>query len=526
MRALSVTFDTGPVNTALIYFDVLFSMNTRRFWALIFLAAAVSLHGQAPADSLGLARALKEQGKYTKASRLLAAWFNSQPRTSGELWLYAQCRAGQKQYRAARELYAEASAAAPGNLYLSLDHAAFLLNAGRYRDAALLLDELPADAQQDPYALRLRATWHYWRGDLAGARRYIEASAKASGQPETLALLDEITGVTSPWAGAAARLQRDDQPLQRMALQLEGGAWRHNLAELRGGVEYLRFRRDSAQGPAMQAELHNSLRFPALGARLEAGMGLFQFQGQSAWLTGGIGLVQRVAPGLELSARIERQPYLTTRASLDSALLSKLFSASATWRQRHGFLLQAGASSEVFPDNNRIASYWAWALTPALRAGPLSLRIGYAWSFANSAESRFVSEKSLEELLNPFDPDAQLKGVFAPYFTPANMFISAAMATTEWHLAKGLNLYVDGKYGFAAAADNPYLFIDLDTGSSSTLEIRRGFLETAFTPIELKARISAQMGRHLLAEAQYAFNRIFFYEAQSALLSLKYSFAP
>jgi hypothetical protein len=239
-------------------------------------------------------------------------------------------------------------------------------------------------------------------------------------------------------------------------------------------------------------------------------------------MTGGLRAVQRLHEGWSLTAEAARMPYLRTLSSLDTSVFENQLSAILDWRERHGALLNLGTQASGFGDGNRVAAAWAWALSPPLRRSVFSARVGYGFSYSDARESRFFSKKTLHEILNPYDPDAVIEGIFLPYFTPENMRIHTALANVSWVLGENFSLYLNGSYGFHARAMNPYLYLDMDAGGE--LFIQRDFLEMAFTPFDVGAKLVVRFSETLTGDMSYAFTRQFFYENHQVALSLRMVF--
>ncbi len=491
------------------------------FSGIAFLAGA-GLYGQKSPDTLALAKDLMSMGKMSDASSLLESWLQANPPDAGILWLHARNEFWRKKFGKSLQLYRQALALEPANLYMRLDYAETALQSGRYAQADSILNNLPKDDRGDPYAQSIRAKYHFWTGDFNQALTLARSSQKAAPKPETEALVQSISGATRPWLHAGGTFMTDDQPLQRFDAHVRAGKYLSRFFDVRaeGALQFF----EPEAGPVNARSIHvsNVTRVARSGTEIETGAGVFQLgEFLSDW-TGKLKLTQRLPAGLSLSARAERLPYLWTPAAVDTGLIFHQASAALEWKEKHGIWVNSGVQADFFSDGNRVLTTWAWVLSPVLKAGPASLRIGYSYSLADSKENRFASIKTLSEILDPFDPEAEIRGIFRPYFTPEQMRIHFGIAQADLHISKRFTLSVHAKYGFSARAMNPYLF--LDTDASGTILIRRDFLDTQFTPAEAGARLTLQFSERVTAEASYVFTRNFFYELQSAAIGLKSRF--
>ena len=487
----------------------------------IFLFAA-SLYGQTKQDTLELAKDLLSRGKMRNASSMLESWRRANPPDAGALWLYARSEFWRKKFGASLQLYREAIAVEPGNLYLYLDYAETALQAGRYALADSLLKNLGRYELSDPYAQYVQAKYHFWAGDFKQALTLARSSQEAAPKPETEALFQSIAGARQLRLHAGGTFITDDQPLQRFDARLRTGKYLNQFLDVQAEGALQFFEPESGPVTGRSVQVSNLARMGKSGAEIEIGVGAFQLGDFLSDWTGRLQLTQRLPARLSLAVRAERLPYLWTLAAIDTGLTFHQTFAAIEWKEKHGLWANAGIQADWFADGNQVLTAWGWVLSPALKTGPASFRIGYSYSITDSKENRFVSIKPLANILDPFDPEAEIGGIFQPYFTPEQMRVHFGIAQAEWQVSRHLALTVHAKYGFAARAMNPYLFLDND--ASGQVFINRDFLEMQFTPAEAGARLSLQFSERLAAEASYVLTRNFFYELQSVTAGLKTRF--
>ncbi len=479
--------------------------------------------GQPLSDTLAIARELKAQGRVRDATSLLDAWCVAHPGQPEVLWLLAQTEYLGKKFNRSETSYREAINLQPGNRYLRLDFAEALLNMGRFAKAKRVLDALSEEEARDAHALYVLAKYHYWTGDFEKAGQLVAQSRKiARHKPATIALANETRLAQAPWLSFGGGWMSDDQPLGKVEPQVSGGKYLHRLLDLQAEVSAPLFRTDSAWVFAFGAQVSNTARLQGTGTSIGAALGFFNLEGQKTGMTGSLRVVQRLPEGLSLTASTARKPYLRNLPSLDTSVFENQIMAALDWQERHGVWANLGAQSSSFGNGNQVSSAWALALSPPLRWGRFSARAGYGFSFSDARESRFFAEKTLQELLNPYDPDAAIRGIFSPYFTPENMRIHAVVANAGLTFHENFMVKLNGSYGFRARAMNPYLYLDAD--ATGGLFIHREFLEMAFTPFEVGAKLSARLSETMTAEAGYTFTRNFFYENHSAGMSVRVVF--
>jgi len=487
----------------------------------LVLLTANPLCGQVAPDTLVLVRNLKSQGKLRHASKLLNTWCATHPPQADALWLYAQTEFWRKNFSRSRHLYRQAIALQPENLYLRLDYADALLDMGHFAKSDALLQGLSRSERKDPYAKYLEAKRLYWSGDLGSARK-IAHDAEKAGAKEAPALLREIELARSPWIRLAGNYTSDTQPLESVEPVLETGVFFSKWADLRLRAASRRFQLDDRSTSATLVEASNNFHIAKTGTAIGLRGGLYQLKDHPIQWTGGLDLAQRLSPSLRMHVEAVQKPYLYTLASVDTSLVFRQMSGALEWREPHGFWAKAGVQADVFDDDNQVTTLWAWALLPPLKLGNLSAQVGYAYSAADARASRFVSEKTIAELLDPWEPDVPIRGIYAPYFTPKDMVTHAAIVTLDWCLTKHISLIASGKYGFAATAQNPYLYLDSDLNGE--LLFQMGFQKTDFTPFEAAGKVLVQLSDRISLEGHYTFTRIFFYDLQLAGGNIKFVF--
>ncbi len=471
-----------------------------------------------PFDTLQQARTLRANGQLRKAEKLLAPWCADHPDDANGFWLRAQNEYWRKNFRKTSRYYRRAMSLDPQNLYLKLDFAEAQLGVGKFNQTRKWLLKLSTEEREDPHYQFVMAESQFWSGDVAAAQK-MARSASTAGSEHALGLLKDIKLARSPWVALGGFYNSDSQPLESYEAVLEGGMFRSKWLDLRATATLQRFSMDSFSVQATRFELGNQFRFAKTGTVIGAAAGLFQLENQQAKPTAQLELTQRLPFGLKLHASAAQKPYLHTLTSLDTSIFFQQVAGEIEWSEPHGFWAKAGAQADVFEDKNQVTTYWGWAMTPALKIWRFRARAGYAYSFSDAVESRFASEKTLAQLLYPWDSTAQVKGKYEPYFTPEKMKTHAVLALLEYAMTKRISLTINGKYGFSASAQNPYLYLDLD--ENETVFIHREFQATNFTPIEIGAKLAVQFSEHWSAEANYAFNRNFFYEIQTAGAKLK-----
>ncbi|TNE62296.1 MAG: hypothetical protein EP344_05075 [Bacteroidetes bacterium] len=472
-----------------------------------------------PVDTLAQARAWREEGQLRQAERLLELWCTHHPEDANAYWLRAQTAFWRTNFRETRTYYQHALDLDPQNRYLKLDYIEALLNMGQLGLTARELKQCTPEEQADPYYRFIRAKWSFWSGAPAAAFKQA-AAADSAGYTGAAALVREIEQVRSPHIQILGSYISDSQPLNRTEPVFQAGYWGSRFLDLHMALSPKWFNQETALMQVLMVEIGNNFHFPGIGTQLKIAAGLYHQSGFDRPGIVKLALQQRIVPGLQLFLSAEEQPYLFTRASLDTNVVYRQYAGALEWKHARGFWGKAGIQTDVFEDANQVTAYWAWLLSPPLRAGSLSARAGYAFSYSDALQSRYVSEKTLDEILQ--GPAAPIDGTYTPYFTPEQISIHLGLVVVDWAVTSRVSLNLEYKHGIAATAQNP--FLQLKSGMGQGVRIVRDFRETTFKPLEAAVQLRLQLSDQAGLETYYRYIRNFFYEQRTAGAQLNLRF--
>jgi hypothetical protein len=308
-------------------------------------------------------------------------------------------------------------------------------------------------------------------------------------------LLDEIRVAIAPRVSAAVVGRRDDQPLSLVGTAVDAQAHLTPAASLALRVRPSWFTVDGdvssppVAATVTQGEVVLSHYHARAFVRTEIGVGAVRWTGQTSDLIGHATIGRRMSSLISLGARVDRRPYLSTIASLSTPVVST--TAQVTMDMSHrGWLGQAAASAQRFPDANTISTIHGWLVAPVLRSAAADIHAGYAVSAQNADASRATSRGA--------------NGVrYDPYYTPANHRSHAATGALRWTAASRLTMRVNGSYGWARE-DAPYF----SNG-------QRGAATRTFHPRTIRASVDAGPFSGVRVRAEAERMRTAFYTATS-----------
>jgi hypothetical protein len=228
-----------------------------------------------------------------------------------------------------------------------------------------------------------------------------------------------------------------------------------------------------------------------------------------------------------VSARVERFIYTSTEASLSSDVAPSRFTADAGISLPSGWMGQAewqdtrfGPFGFVPAGDNDVTSAFGWVLAPVPGVAPGALQVGYSFAAANSTKLMYGLANP-NQRGTPNSPSFDFTGIYNPYYTPRDVRMHSALAsltTTSGRFA----FHANGAYGFHATEDAPHIAAAVATprgAGADVIEVPR-----SFSPWNLRATVTSAVTRAASLSVGAELMHTAFYSAQSATVSLDYTF--
>jgi hypothetical protein len=495
------------------------------------LLRPMALSAQEP-PAIQAARALDAKGRYEQAADTLGTYLEGSPEDGGSWWYMGQLLHRAGALSQARDAYAMARARLPESPWLELEFGRLLLEMGEWTRASDVLEEVRA-------------------GPVP------EAAAEAN------RTLSDLRTLTAPWVRFELATLDDNQPYRRHSASLEAGFFLNPLWSLtaRGAPSRLDAALDQT---GVQADLRLQGYVPALRLHLAAqGGGAWDLgdgrergygsvggradfvQGSTGDWTGALEAGVELGRGLALEVFGRRSRYLWTLASADTLVMENAVEVGLDRSDAPGWAGELQLRQERFADGNRVDRASGWILAPVVggagsvpsdgqdggRGGAsLRLRLGYAFSWADARESRWVaaptlfwSDPGFPEIL-PL-PGDELAGRYDPYHTPRNEQVHNLLGEVALPLNR-VSLQLNGSYGVHAREDAPVLIVTESTPGSpsgpSTVLTDRYFYQRSFSPWRLTLAASASLSPSLILTARGQAWETAFYEVKELSLELYY----
>lgn len=497
------------------------------FAAASLAVVPVLVKGQTPAagDTLAEAVQLRDSGQLAQAATLLQAYWASHNGDANAARLYGETLYWLKRFADSRAVYEAGVRANPGNLPLALSYGRMLIETGGGARARTLLAPFQDSAAGIAPTSTLLGTLSYWDGDLTTAARLFRKALRANPEERDAARqLDEIRALTSSWLRLGADSRFDDQPLHRIAGDVQAGRFVTELASISARVRPMYFELgDSVTRTLTLAEGELSLYSPAthVEASLAAGGLSRSYDKSSDWTARGI-LGLRMPHHVVLRARAERAPYLYSLASLTKAVMTLAFSFSADWNDPAGWIGRALVQRELYPDANAVSTIYAWVLAPLLHQPGADIQLGVSAAAQDADENRFALARPIQPY-PPGDSRFSTAGIYDPYYTPSSLSYQSVIGAVALRPAPGVTLRGGGGYAIRASDESPSFIVSPAT-PTQPVTVQRSFQSRTFTLWNARASIEAALTGHASFIAGGAYDRTAFYSAKTAEAAIIYRF--
>jgi len=472
-------------------------------------------------STIDRATQLRDNGDFEGAVKLLDQFNTDYPGNSWILRLYAETLFWMKDYNKAASVYEEAIRWHPDDFDVKYEYAILLFEMGKYQEAKDILIVYTNIRPEDSGAESLLGITNYYLGDFKEADEHLKKSLAINPTDNrTQEIYREVSRIVSPWLKADVLYTDDSQPMQQWAPVLQGGWYQSHFLNLSFSLGLRNFSSDSVHSNLYSFQLQNSFQFPNAGfsAKVSAG-GFYTSIDRAFDYSWGISLQQKMAKHLYLRVGGERSAYTYTLASIEKPFARGIYNVSLSWEKLKSWNASTGYIGEYFPDDNNVQTYYAWGMGPAISFSIFELYLGYAFNYADSKESRYVSEKSLDEILDDYNPDEQIKGIYDPYFTPNNQFTNSVLVNFDIIPSQKINIKLHASVGFYARAMNPYFYLDKE--NEETI-IKQGFYQESFMPLDLGINFNMDLTDKLLLNFSYTYLQTFYFNSNNFNLGLKF----
>ena len=492
-----------------------------------FIIVISSGHAQSDLliNTLDSAKLMRDDGNMDGAAELLNNFNTTYPDNIWVLRLYAETLFWMKEYGKAQGVYERAINLYPEDLDVKYEYAIMLFYIGNYKSARMLLIAYTANKPGLAGPESLLGITDYYLGNYKQAEVHLKLALEANPEDKkTKEFYRQVIRITHPWIEAGVAYTNDSQPLSKWVPALRAGWYRSNLFNPTLTLNYQDYTSDSITTARVGFNLKNRFEAPSAGFAAEIGAGFYYAAIDASYdYTCSLSLQQKLARHLFLRASAARTPYIYTLSSIEAPFTRNKITTSVSWEQPKKWNASAGYIGEFFPDTNTVNTFYAWVLSPTLSFSVFELNLGYAFNYANAKESRYVSEQSLDDIMNDYQQGMDINGIYDPYFTPHDQFTNSVLANLIVVPSQNVRVKLHASVGFYARTMNPYLYLD-KKGNSGMTYVETGYYQESYTPLDLGVDINLDVSDRAILNLSYSYLRTFYFNSNNFLLTFKYFF--
>jgi tetratricopeptide (TPR) repeat protein len=502
----------------------------------VFIIIGRSLFAQSNVDTLEKAKNLRNENKFKEAFALMEKYRANHPNDLNAAWLSGQTAFWMKHYKTAEKEYERAIQIAPHNADLLLDYDMVLFNSGDLKKAEPLLWTFYTWDPTNTAVLLSLAKISFWHGNYNDAEWFIQkVLASDPKNKNAIAIQDEILAAKSPWGEINIAHSSDDQPLQNTAPSISGGIYSSALFSPHFDFQLPTFVTDSSNKNAWWFQVGNKSIFSKQNLDISIDLGLLKNPSStSVFTTGNLLINETLIKHFIFSLQAERKPYFYTLSSLNTTVTDNHYSVSVAWNDPEGWNARTAYDIDNFNDNNSIATFSAWVMSPPLKVSIFEFHAGYGFNYSNTQQNRYelksltyafdsISknyfwDSTLNKSVQKYYYSPVITGIYNPYFTPDKQTINSVIASINIHPTKTLNIGIKADYGFSAVAQCPYLYLDNEGN------IAIGYFKQNYSPYDIGINVTWKLAKKINLKAEYVHSKTNFYNSNYLGIGLRMSF--
>jgi hypothetical protein len=468
-------------------------------------------------DTVSYARNLAYDKKFEEAEQLLSN-YNNNHNDVNALRLHAQILYWMKRNDDAKAVYEKTLSLFPSEASVKLDYGRFLFQINKYSKARPLLTDYIIYDSKNAEAISMLAYIDLWTGHLAAAKKKADLLDQLyPGNGDAATIYQEIKNYTTAYLKLQGNYYSDDQPMSGWRFEPEFGVYKSWLFSPYIKAKLQNFDAGDTYKTSW-IEAGNKISIAATKTDLDLSAGYFQgsnYDGDASWK---VKLTQKLFTGLSMEGSSEKKPYQYTLASINNPFLFQLAEIGLNLDYKNRWLGKAAYQNQHFDDGNNSHTSYAWLLAPIIHKTNFSLKIGYSFSYADADSNRYIPK---DPLSFPHVLNAEVEGVYSPYFTPSDQMTHALLAYLQIPFSKNVVFTSNINVGIKATASHPYLFVD-KTGA--TFFINKSYYDLSYTPAEISCALQCKLSKSLMITGNYLYSSLIFFKSNTAGIQLKYLF--
>ncbi|PLX10095.1 MAG: hypothetical protein C0598_11105 [Marinilabiliales bacterium] len=486
----------------------------------IFLISIFKINAQENLleSTINKARELRDKGDFEKAAETLIEFNNKYPDNVWVMRLYAETLYWMEEYEQAGVVYNRAYMLYPNDYDVIYEYSLMLYSWGKYNDCIKMLEKYTAKYDNVTEAYTMLGISQYYIGNYSSAQRNLRAAIKLNPDDNhTNAIYTEVLRIIKPWLKIGTTYSTDSQPFNTLFPVLAAGKYFTPLLNISIAAGYQQFSSDTLNENFRYLKLKNNFTLKKIGLNANMYAGYYSTSSsQKSNLIWGIALKQRLAKTLYLDLSTKKDPYVYTPFSALESFTTQLSSISIERYKSAKWNLKAAYINEIFPDDNYTQTAYLWFLSSAMKLSIFEFYAGYAFSYSDSKESRFMPLYSSNDEENS---NNSIPGTYNPYFTPNQQYTNSVLVNLLIKPSNNVHIKVHSSIGFYSTALNPYLYYDYN--NNGNLIVKRDFYKETFTPMDIGLDFETSISRNLILKFSYSYIQTLYFNTNNFNINLK-----
>ncbi len=467
-----------------------------------------------PVDTFKAANKLIAKKKFRKANNLLNEYHKHHPKDFNSVWQQAQTKFWLTNFRKSDTLYKTAVKLKPDNDYLRLNYISSLADMGKMAQAQGMLSDMEFAGRDYPYIDLLHAKLNYYQGNYKKASAYMRKALQSDNKTDEANNLDDAIALAkAPKVGLSSAYLSDNQPVTALISTLRAENYFNKALDLYLVCDEYHFTQNTVSD-APWVRIGDKLFFPQAGLRINVGGGLFKFPTKNGVdVSGNLSINEKLSQHFDIDVAVDEVPYLDTKTSIDSNITATRFSAMLNWHMR-SWSAQVAFLNSTYPDNNNVYSVYGWVLAPIAHfPNGGGLQLGLSSSYGNANQNTFSPAYPIT-----YSSNGSIPGIYNPYFTPDNQYITSALLAMAFNFSKAVSLNINADYGYGTIK-NPYLYLSTDK-----VTVVKGYSNENFQPYNATVALNYHIDKTWLLSAKYIYHNTYFFTSNYVSLGLEKSF--
>jgi hypothetical protein len=397
----------------------------------------------------------------------------------------------------------------------TIEYASQLFREGRLKESRSVLNELRRTDQITDDGYLMLAYIEFWDGYPSRAKNLLNRiHADYHDIVGVEYLRNEIENQQIGQINIAYINKSDNQPLHSEQIRIGASVYRNKYIHPVLDATYYSFDTAIETVNSIRLMANNTFRTGLTGHSLGVSMGLYADNSfDIIELIGSIKYTHRFTGKLYSDVEFTKEPYLYHYQNVAAPFFTYQFISGLRYYSDNRYYSELKYQRWLYEDENYQDILSIYFVQNTLKKTGTNLYIGYAFSYSNANQSRYVIDQP--ESINT--NTTLVKGVYFPYYTPNQDMAHSILLSIESDIKKTISANLALKYGVYAFARQPYYYVEMNNPSTIIFET----YNFEHHPFEISGGADFLLSRSLSIHARYEYKRLKYYTTNDLFLTLR-----